>query len=60
MPALEARGSIQALDGAGGAHAGHVLGHPRELRRGQVAEPAQLSRGLELQAPGGQLSLQGL
>lgn len=46
MHVAEALGIVQALGGAGGAHAGHVLSYPRELRGGQVAELAQLNRGL--------------
>lgn len=60
MLAAEAQGITQALGGVGRAYAGHVLNHPRELHGAQVVELVQLNRGLQLQTPGGQTSLQGL
>lgn len=57
---MKAEGITQALDGAGRACTGHVLSYPRELCGAQVVELVQLNRGLQLQVPGGQVSLQGL
>lgn len=57
MLALQALGTIQASGGAGPRH---VLSHPSELHVAQLVEVAHLNRGLQLQAPGGHMSLQGL
>lgn len=57
MPVAKALDTGPALNRA---RAGHVLCHPQKLQVAQVAEPAQLHRGLQMQAPGGQVSLQGL
>lgn len=60
MFAMKAQGIIQALDGPGRACTGRVLSYPCELCGAQVVELVQLNRGLQLQTPGGQMSLQGL
>lgn len=56
----KAQGIIQTRGGAGRACTGHVLSYPRKLHGAQVVELVQLNRGLQLQTPGGQTSLQGL